>query len=131
MAPTDMRGVRLLLRALRGGGSAGVLPDQVPSQGEGVWVDFFGRPAFTMTLPAKLAAATGARIVFAFCERLPEGRGFTLHFTAFDEPLSGDATADTQRLNHALEALIRRRPEQYLWGYNRYKAPPGGAEPAA
>jgi len=125
LAPADMRGVRLLLRTLKNRGIAGVLPDQVPSQGEGVWADFFGRPAYTMTLPAKLAAATGARIVFAFCERLPAGRGFRLHFTPFDEDLSGDAAADTQRLNRALETLIRTCPEQYLWGYNRYKAPAG------
>jgi KDO2-lipid IV(A) lauroyltransferase len=127
LAPADMRGVRLLLRALRSRGTAGVLPDQVPSQGDGVWADFFGRPAYTMTLPAKLAAAAGARIVFAFCERLPAGRGFRLHFTPFDDDLSGDAAADTQRLNLALEALIRTCPEQYLWGYNRYKTPAGTA----
>jgi KDO2-lipid IV(A) lauroyltransferase len=127
LAPADMRGVRLLLRALRSGGTAGVLPDQVPSQGDGVWADFFGRPAYTMTLPARVAAAAGARIVFAFCERLPAGQGFRLHFTPFDEHCSGDAAADTQRLNLALEELIRRCPEQYLWGYNRYKAPAGEA----
>jgi len=130
LAPADMRGVRLLLRTLRNHGVAGVLPDQVPSQGEGVWADFFGRPAYTMTLPARLAAATGARIVFAFCERLPAAKGYRLHLTPFDPGVSGDLAADTQRLNLALETLIRRCPEQYLWGYNRYKAPAGTAGPA-
>ena len=91
-------------------------------------MEFFGRPAYTMTLPARLAAAHGARIVFALCERLPAGRGYRLDLVPFDEPLTGDVEADTQRLNLALEALIRQCPAQYLWGYNRYKVP-AGAEP--
>ncbi len=129
LAPADLRGVRMLIRALKNGHTAGVLPDQVPSQGEGVWADFFGRPAYTMTLPARLAAASGARLVFALCERMPRGRGYLLRLAPFDESLSGDAERDTQLLNAALEALIRQQPEQYLWGYNRYKAPAGAPAP--
>ena len=125
LAPASLAGVRMLMRALRSGQTAGILPDQVPSRGEGAWVEFFGRPAYTMTLPARLAAAHGARIVFALCERLPAGRGYRLDLVPFDEPLTGDVEADTQRLNLALEALIRQCPAQYLWGYNRYKAPAG------
>ena len=125
LAPASLAGVRMLMRALRDGQTAGILPDQVPSQGEGAWVSFFGRPAYTMTLPARLAAASGAQIVFALCERLPAGRGYRLRLVPFDEPLSGDVETDTQRLNLRLEALIRQCPAQYLWGYNRYKAPAG------
>ena len=131
LAPANLAGVRMLMRALRSGQTAGILPDQVPSQGEGAWVNFFGRPAYTMTLPARLAAANDARIVFALCERLPAGRGYRLRLVPFDEPLSGDIEADTQRLNMALESLIRRCPAQYLWGYNRYKAPAGAAAATA
>jgi KDO2-lipid IV(A) lauroyltransferase len=129
LAPASLAGVRMLMRALRSGRTAGILPDQVPSQGEGAWVSFFGRPAYTMTLPVRLAAATGARIVFALCERLPAGRGYRLRLVPFDEPLTGDIEADTQRLNLALEALIRQCPAQYLWGYKRYKAPAGAPTP--
>jgi KDO2-lipid IV(A) lauroyltransferase len=129
LAPANLAGVRMLMRALRSGRTAGILPDQVPSQGEGAWVSFFGRPAYTMTLPARLAAANGARIVFALCERLSAGRGYRLRLVPFDEPLTGDIEADTQRLNLALEALIRQCPAQYLWGYNRYKAPAGAPTP--
>ena len=131
LAPADMRGVRMLMRALKSGQTAGILPDQVPSQGEGTWVSFFGRPAYTMTLPVRLAATSGARIVFALCERLPAGRGYRLQLAPFDEPLSGDIEVDTQRLSFALEALIRQCPAQYLWGYNRYKVPSGVPAPDA
>jgi KDO2-lipid IV(A) lauroyltransferase len=126
-----MRGVRMLMRALKGGQTAGILPDQVPSQGDGTWAGFFGRPAYTMTLPARLAATTGARIVFVLGERLPAGRGYRLRLQPFDQPLSGDVAADTQKLNDALEALIRQCPSQYLWGYNRYKSPAGVPAPDA
>ena len=131
LAPASLAGVRMLMRALRCGHTAGILPDQVPSQGEGAWVTFFGRPAYTMTLPARLAAASGARIVFALCERLPAGRGYLLRLVPFDEPLSADIEADTQRLSLALEVLIRQSPAQYLWGYNRYKVPSGVPAPGA
>jgi len=127
LAPASLAGVRMLMRALRDGKTAGILPDQVPSRGEGAWVTFFGRPAYTMTLPARLAAASRARIVFALCERLPAGRGYRLRLVPFEEPLTGDIDTDTQRLNLALEALIRQCPAQYLWGYNRYKSPGSGA----
>ena len=131
LAPASLAGVRMLMRALRDGKTAGILPDQVPSQGEGAWVSFFGRPAYTMTLPARLAASNGARIVFALCERLPAGRGYRLRLVPFEEPLTGDIDKDTQGLSRALEALIRQCPAQYLWGYNRYKAPAGVAPPPA
>lgn len=131
LAPANLAGVRMLMRALRDGRTAGILPDQVPSQGEGAWVSFFGRPAYTMTLPARLAASHGARIVFALCERLPAGRGYRLRLEPFDEPLTGVVETDTRRLNLALETLIRRCPAQYLWGYNRYKVPAGVAAPPA
>ena len=56
LAPANLKGVRALLRALKAGECIGVLPDQVPGEGEGVWVDFFGRPAYTMTLIGKLCS---------------------------------------------------------------------------
>jgi KDO2-lipid IV(A) lauroyltransferase len=121
--------MRPLLRALRAGEAVGMLPDQAPSAGEGVWAPFFGRPAYTMTLPARLVQLTGARIVLAFAERLPRGAGYHLHLRALDETLPDDPTAAAARLNRAIEDLIEMHPSQYLWGYNRYKTPPG-APPA-
>lgn len=122
-APATLSGVRQLIRALRAGQAVGLLPDQVPPEGLGIWSPVFGRPAYTMTLAARLIQQTGAVPLMAWGERLPFGRGFRLHL----EPLSGDLSSDLEtavgQINHALEAIIRRCPEQYLWGYGRYKTP--------
>lgn len=129
VAPATMAGVRMLLRHLRKGGCTVILPDQVPGEGEGEWVGFFGRPAYTMTLTGRLQQASGAAIVFCFAERLPEGRGFRLHLRACERPLPEDRAAAALAVNEGVEALIRMSPAQYLWGYNRYKRP-AGAPPA-
>jgi KDO2-lipid IV(A) lauroyltransferase len=130
LAPAEMKGVRMLMKAMKQREVVGILPDQVPSQGEGVWAPFFGRPAYTMTLPARLAVQFDAIVLFVYGERLPAGRGWRIHLKRLEEPFSGDAARDAAVMNRELEALIRERPQQYLWGYNRYKVP-GGVEPPA
>jgi KDO2-lipid IV(A) lauroyltransferase len=128
LAPADLGGVRQLLKALKRGENIGVLPDQVPGGGEGVWAPFFGRPAYTMTLVGRLMEASGARAVMCYCLRLPGGEGYALHFL----PLSFDAaTPIPHQINAALEQVIRTCPEQYLWSYNRYKVPRGALPPGA
>lgn len=123
LAPANLQGVRLLIKALRRGEAIGILPDQAPGVGEGEWADFFGRPAYTMTLVSRLQESTGAAVVMAFAERLPQGAGYRLHL----ERVSADPL-DPSALNDAVERMIVRCPAQYLWGYNRYKVP-AGAEP--
>lgn len=136
LAPADLHGVRLMLRALRERQIVGLLPDQVPSRGEGTWAPFFGRPAFTMTLPGRLATAHDALVVLVYAQRLPWGAGYRIHWHPLEQALTGDAPADAAGINRAMERLILRCPEQYLWSYNRYKTPPGvnappdGAGPA-
>jgi Kdo2-lipid IVA lauroyltransferase/acyltransferase len=71
--PTTLAGVRQMLRALRAGEAVGLLPDQVPPRGLGVWAPFFGRDAYTMTLPARLVQQTGAAVLLVWGERLPRG----------------------------------------------------------
>lgn len=127
LASADFAGVRALIRALKRGEAAGLLPDQTPRFGEGVWADFFGKPAYTMTLVKRLVRASDAVILLAFAERLPRGRGYRLTIQPFDALLSGDMTAAVTQINGALEALIRQCPTQYLWSYDRYKAPAGRA----
>ncbi len=123
LASADLRGVRVLLRALGRGEAIGILPDQAPGVGEGVWADFFGRPAYTMTLAGRLAATSEAQVILAYAERLPGGEGYHLHLAPMPAPLADELPA--RALNRALEGLIRQCPAQYAWGYNRYKVPAG------
>jgi len=122
VAPANLRGVRMLYKALAHGEAVGLLPDQAPGVGEGVWADFFGRPAYTMTLARRLHEMSGAAVIMAFAERLPLGSGYRLHL----EELPA-TRLDEAALNRAIEAQVRRCPAQYLWSYNRYKVP-GSAE---
>ena len=122
-APATLAGVRQLLRALRRGETVALLPDQVPPEGQGVWVPFFGHPAYTMTLAARLAHQTGATVLLAWCERLPRGAGHVVHMLEPEGELPEGDEAAARHVNAAMEALVRRRPEQYLWGYHRYKEP--------
>jgi len=115
LAPANAQGVRAILQALKAGEAVGILPDQVPNEGEGEWADFFGKPAYTMTLASKLAEKTGATILMAFGERLANGEGYEIHLT----PVESIATPDL--LNAAIATQIAQKPEQYLWRYNRYK----------
>ena len=122
-APTTLAGVRQMLKTLRAGGAVGLLPDQVPPAGMGVWSPFFGRPAYTMTLAARLIGQTGATPLLVWGERLPRGRGFRLHAQGLGEPLASDLEAAVAQINRGMETLIRACPAQYLWGYGRYKTP--------
>lgn len=116
LAEANTGGVRKLMQALKRGEAIGILPDQIPAEGEGEWADFFGKPAYTMTLASKLAEKTGSTIIMVFGERLADGAGYHIHLTQ----VASIATA--QQLNQAIEQQVKQLPEQYLWQYNRYKA---------
>lgn len=125
-APTNLAGVKQLIKALKCGQSVALLPDQVPPQGQGVWAPFFGRDAYTITLSARLALQTGATVLIAWCERLDWGRGYSIHVSRLSSSeVFGDVAQTTAQINLAMEALVRQSPGQYLWGYARYKAPRG------
>ncbi|XXQ69483.1 lysophospholipid acyltransferase family protein [Neisseriaceae bacterium B1] len=126
-APTNIQGVKQIMKALRQGEATIVLPDHVPdpAEGEGVWVKFFGRDALTMTLASKLAQVKNVCPLFFVGERLAEGKGFALHIAPLSGSLNGDKAHDTQIINDNVEHWIRRFPEQYLFAYNRYKDPTG------
>ena len=127
LVPADLTGVREMFAALKRGETVGFLPDQVPGKGEGEWAEFFGRPAYTMTLAAKLADRGNVAPFLAFARRLPRGEGYSLHVRPLPAPMAGESA--TRRINRALESLVRECPEQYLWGYNRYKIPAGAPRP--
>jgi KDO2-lipid IV(A) lauroyltransferase len=127
LAPANMKGVRLLFKALKNGEAIGVLPDQVPSAGEGVWVDFFGRPAYTMTLMGRLCEALKPAVFVALARRLPRGAGYEIEVSRVEGSLAGPDGA--HRMNAAVEAAVRKYPDQYLWSYHRYKHPAGAPLP--
>lgn len=131
LAPANLSGVRMMLKALKSGKPVGLLPDQVPQQGEGIWADFFGKPAYTMTLPGKLQQMTGAPLILSYADRLPRGQGYLLHFVPFTGPLGETPEEQARTINAAMEKLIARNPAQYFWSYNRYKTPAGVTAPAA
>ena len=131
--PAEGPAVRQLVRVLKAGGVVGILPDQQPKAGEGVYAPFFGRQALTMALLPRLAARTGAHVLLAYCERI-DGDGaapaFALRIEAAPEGIDGDDTvAAATALNAGVEAIARRDPTQYQWTYKRYTLrPPGSGE---
>ncbi len=126
LARTDVGGVRAMYKALKRNEAIGLLPDQVPGSGEGDWADFFGRPAYTMTLVGRMVESSGASVLLCYGERLPHGEGYLIHFAPLDFDMRASIAV---QLNTALEAVIRACPAQYLWSYNRYKTPAGAPPP--
>ena len=115
LAEANASGVRKLMQALKRGEAIGILPDQIPAAGEGEWADFFGKPAYTMTLASKLAEKTSATVIMAYGKRLANGAGFQIHLQKIE------SIATPALLNNAIEQQIAQKPSQYLWRYNRYK----------
>jgi KDO2-lipid IV(A) lauroyltransferase len=114
-------------RALKGNGAVALLTDQVPPEGLGLWALFFGKPAYTMTLAARLALQSGAIMLPVRTLRLPRGQGYSLEILP---PVAGlntspppDLPQAVSLVNQAIESLVLSQPGQYLWGYARYKTP--------
>ncbi len=130
LVPTDARGVRALHKALKRNELTMILPDQDPRDGAGEFAPFCGIEAKTMTLLSRLAQKSGARVVLAYGERLPHGRGFHIHFIqAPDRFYSRDLKQSVTALNQLITAAIEELPQQYQWGYKRFRSRPEGAEP--
>jgi KDO2-lipid IV(A) lauroyltransferase len=127
LVPADMAGVRALLKALRRGELLGILPDQEPRHGNGVFSPFFGIPAYTMTLLARLAQQSAAPVFVTYAERLARGAGFRLHFQPLDLEPHYSVEEITAAVNAGIEDCVRRLPQQYQWSYKRFKTQPAGA----
>lgn len=134
MAPASLAGIRQMLKALKGRGAVALLTDQVPPEGLGVWAPFFGKPAYSMTLAARLVLQSGAALIPVRTRRLPAGRGYQLEFLEPVQGLDTDPRPDLQTavtlVNQANEQLILSLPGQYLWAYARYKQPRREGAPA-
>lgn len=113
---------RRLLAVLRGGGALGILIDQ-DIRDDGVWVPFFGRLAHTPVGAAEIALRQKAVVLPAFIERRDDGS----HLATIHPPLAlpADAVGATAAMTAAIEAQVRRRPEQWVWLPRRWRrAPP-------
>ena len=127
VVPAGLSGIRLMLKALKARQAIALLCDQVPPEGQGMWAPFFGKPAYTMTLAARLALQSGAAMLPVTCERLKGGKGYTLSIwpalTGLDGAGKSDMLHAVTVINQAIEAIVLSQPHQYLWGYARYKKP--------
>lgn len=127
LAPTDLRGVKQVMKALKLNQLTAILPDQ-DAGANGVHANFMGHPARTMTLINRLLQKTKAACVYAVALRDSEG-GFELHFMPADRDglASADQVEAATALNQGVEQCIALAPEQYLWTYKRFKGQPAGA----
>lgn len=116
---------RALLKALRDNEAVGILVDQNSTLNEGVFVNLFGVPACTNAAFAKLAHHSGAAVIPGFALWSDKERRYVLLFLP-PVQMSGDAADDTQRLQSAIEAVIREHPDQWLWIHRRWKTRPLG-----
>lgn len=127
VVPASLGGIRLMHKSLKANQAVAMLTDQVPPEGWGIWAPFFGRPAYTMTLAARLAMQSGAALLPVSCERLPRGKGYFLKIwpalTGLPTREDSDMLQAVTRINQAIEAIVLSQPGQYLWGYARYKTP--------
>ena len=125
LVPADNQGVRAMLKALKNNECVCILPDQEPSKGNGVYAPFFSKQAYSMTLVSRLAKKTNATVIIAYSKRLPHGQGYELYFTELaemKEQLNADSLDDSViYLNKEMETSIRNIPEQYQWGYKRFR----------
>ena len=122
--------VRQLFKVLKEGGATGILPDQQPKNGDGVFVPFFGIQALTMTLVNRLAERTGATLLYGWCERTGPNLDFALHIEPAEAQIADpDLQLAVATLNAGIERIARRDPAQYQWTYKRYTLrPPGSGE---
>jgi len=117
-----------VLRALRKGEDVAMLIDQNVQEKDGVFIDFFGRPAATTTVAAALALKTGCALIPVHAELGATGRYRLVYEAPVVWPSTGDRQADikglTQRLAQIIEGWVRDTPEQWLWLHRRWKTQP-------
>lgn len=114
---------REMIQRIRTGGILAFLIDQ-NIRSEGAKVPFFGRPALTPLGPAKLAIRTEALVVTVLTERAPDGTTVMTWSEPWQVHRDDDPIALTARITAAIEAQIRRVPEQWVWMHERWKERP-------
>ena len=121
-------GVKPIIRAMREGYGFLMLPDMDFGIKDAEFVPFFGIPAATLTAPARISAATNAKVVPVIATMLPNYQGWrvTVH-PAWENYPGNDIVAATKFMNTFLEEQIRKAPADYFWSHRRFKSRPVGA----
>lgn len=120
MVDANRSGIRALFKTLKSGGVAALLPDQVPTRGNGIIADFMERKAVTATLYHELLQRTEAQPFLGVCVRVKDG--FRMRYTPIEGKIdSPDPLTSCNALNRAIESEIRRMPSQYQWEYKRFR----------
>ncbi|MBL7157132.1 MAG: lysophospholipid acyltransferase family protein [Candidatus Omnitrophica bacterium] len=120
---------RKILKALKNNEVLGILADQDIDSVDGVFVDFFGKPAYTPKAPVALAFASGAPLVPAFVVREGNSRRLVIGDEInLVEKSNKEETIkfNTQRWSRIVESFIRKYPEQWVWMHRRWKTKPDG-----
>lgn len=124
LVPTTGRGIAALVRSVREGHIAGILPDQVPrALNAGLNVPFMSIPCFTGTLACKVIQRSDALAVFGFAQRV--AGGFHIRYLPAEDAIhSNDMIRSLTALNRGIETCLRYCPEQYQWEYKRFRERP-------
>ncbi|HET6488138.1 MAG TPA: lysophospholipid acyltransferase family protein [Syntrophales bacterium] len=119
---------RRIIRLLKENNPIGILSDQNVDKNEGVFVDFFGRPACTSVGTAVLAMQSGAPVIPAFMPRMPDGRYKLIILPPVEVSRTDDYESDlvvtTQRFTKVVEDMVRKYPDQWFWIHQRWKTKP-------
>ncbi|MGH8501693.1 MAG: lysophospholipid acyltransferase family protein [Gammaproteobacteria bacterium] len=128
LVPTEAHGIKSLVRALDEQQCVGILPDQVPNPGNGIYAPFFGIDAYTMVLIARLARKRRVPVIFMYGQRLKKAAGFCVHYRRVgDDIYDPNPVTAAAAVNSSVERMVRECPEQYGWSYKRFKDRPPGA----
>src|SRR5215470_6064826 len=125
---------RTMMRVLKDTGTLGILADQNTMPGEGIFVDFFGKPACTTTGIARVALHTDAAVVPGYAYWDPNLRKYRLRFEPPVELIrtgdtERDVVANTERFAKVIEQIVRTHPDQWVWIHARWKNRPEGEPP--
>ena len=119
---------RAVIKALKNNEAVGILIDQNTSPSEGVFINFFGKPACAGSAFAKLAHHTGAPVIPGFAVWDKAAHRYVLRFYPQIE-MTGDEAVDTRHIHSTLEQIIRQYPDQWMWIHRRWKTRPAGEPP--
>jgi Kdo2-lipid IVA lauroyltransferase/acyltransferase len=126
LVPADRSGVEALYQLLAEKSVVAVLPDQEPSLKSGIFAPFFSQPALTGKLIGELANNTPAYLLCCYAKRLPDGNYGVVLKPAAEAVRNSDPLVAATALNTSIEECIRDCPEQYQWGYKRFRRQPEG-----